>query len=186
METTTTSIDYDTNLDIAMPNGLDTMNTDMMMWWSDTLMMIWAWLNILSIVFYISQTTGLFLINRKLGEKHAWLSFVPLLQIYNYFTASKKSVLYYLVIPLLVLIIGWALAIFTFGISLILAYIYFLVVWIKLLHAISLRCGRWAWTTAGFFFIPFIMMPVVWVKLNKSAKANIKDIEEKIEDKVEL
>jgi hypothetical protein len=118
------------------------MNTDMMMGSSDTFMMIGAAINILSILFYLSQTTGLFLINKKLGEKHAWLSFIPLLQIYNYFTASQKSVLHYLVFPILAIIIGTILAIFTFGISLIIAYIYMLVMWIKLLHAISLRCGR--------------------------------------------
>jgi hypothetical protein len=176
MEVTTTSIDYDTNLDIAMPTWLESMNTDIMMWGSDTFMMIWAGLNILTIVLYLLQTTGLFLINKKLGEKHAWLSFVPLLQIYNYFTASKKSFLHYFVLPLIALIIGWVLTIFTFGISIILAYIYFLVMWIKLLHAISLRCNRWAWTTIGFLLIPFIMMPIVGYKLGNQSNESENEI----------
>jgi hypothetical protein len=105
-------------------------------------MMIGAGLNILSILLYLSQTTGLFLINKKLGEKHAWLSFVPLLQIYNYLTASQKSFVYYILLPIIAIIVGVLLAVFTFGISILLAYVYFFIMWVKLLHSISLRCGR--------------------------------------------
>ena len=60
---------------------LNTMNSDVMMWMWDTFAIIGIILNVLSLIFYISQTTGLYLINKKLGEKHAWLSFIPLLQI---------------------------------------------------------------------------------------------------------
>ena len=139
-------------------------------------------LNIFGIFAFILSAYGLFLINKKLGEKHAWLSFVPLLQIYNYFTASKKSVLHYLVLPIVAVIVGGILAIPTFGISAVVAYVYALVMWIILLHAISKRCGRWAWTTVGLIFIPFIMLPVVWVKLNKTLKAKVQDTVEKTED----
>lgn len=185
MEVTTTSMDFESNLDVIGTTWMESMNPDIMMGWSDTLMMIGAGLNILSILLYLSQTTGLFLINKKLGEKHAWLSFVPLLQIYNYLTASQKSFVHYILLPIIAIIVGVLLAVFTFGISVLLAYVYFFVMWVKLLHAISLRCGRWAWTTLGFVFIPFIMMPVVWVKLNKSMKAKVQDTAEKIEDNVE-
>jgi hypothetical protein len=61
--------------------------------------------NIISLVAYVASAYGLYLINKKLGEKHAWLSFVPLIQIYNYFTASKKSVLHYLVLPIIAIIV---------------------------------------------------------------------------------
>lgn len=140
--------------------------------------------NIISLVAYVASAYGLYLINKKLGEKHAWLSFVPLIQIYNYFTASKKSVLHYLVLPIIAIIVWAILALPTFGISIAVAYIYAAIMWIILLHAISKRCGRGAWTTVGFIFIPFIMMPVVWVKLEKTLKAKIQNTAEKVEDVV--
>lgn len=185
MEATTASIDFESNLDVIGTTWIESMNTEVMMGWSDTLMMIGAGLNIISILSYISWTTGLFLINKKLGEKHAWLSFIPLLQIYNYFTASQKWSLHYFYLPILAIFIGSLLIIPTFGISLIIAYLYVMIMFIRMLHAISLRCGRWVWTTIGFFFIPFIMMPVVGYKLGNSTHKvdtpEIKTTEEKIE-----
>jgi len=88
-------------------SGLETMDTSLMLtpWMEDTLWLASIVMNILSLLFYISSAYWLFLINKKLGEKHAWLSFIPLLQIYNYFSASKKSVLHYLVLPILALIV---------------------------------------------------------------------------------
>lgn len=123
------------------------------------------------------------MINIKLWEKHAWVSFVPVIQIYNYFTASRKPFLEYLVYPVLALIVGFVLSFFTFGISILIAYIYALVMWIKLLHAISIRTNKWVWTTVGFIFIPFIMFPVVWYKLWES---NTTVVETSKEEKTEL
>lgn len=125
-------------------------------------------LSIFWIAFYFLQAWGLYMINTKLWEKHAWVSFVPVVQIYNYFTASRKPFIEYLVYPILAIIVGFMLSLFTFGLSLIIAYIYALVMWIKLLYAISLRTNRWVWTTVGFIFVPFIMYPVVWYKLGES------------------
>lgn len=144
---------------------LNTMNSDVMMWMWDTFAIIGIILNVLSLIFYISQTTGLYLINKKLGEKHAWLSFIPLLQIYNYFTASQKWSLHYFWLPIISMFVAGLLITPTFGISLIIAYIYVIIMFTRLLHAISIRCGRWVWTTIGFLFVPFIMMPVVGYKL---------------------
>ena len=150
MDFETTTVDMSATGNMAMTPGME-----------ETFGTIALIINLFSIFAYILSAYGLFLINKKLGEKHAWLSFVPLLQIYNYFTASKKSVLHYLVLPIVAIIVGSALMLPTFGISLAIAYIYALVMWIILLHAISKRCGRGAWTTVGFIFVPFIMMPVV-------------------------
>jgi len=187
MDAVATTINYESDLDMISTTWLNTMNPDVMMWMWDTFAIILGLLNILSIVFYISQTTGLYLINKKLGEKHAWLSFIPLLQIYNYFTASKKSFVHYLVLPILAVFIGAILMFFTYWISLLIAYIYFFVMWVKLLHAISLRCGRWAWTTVWFLFVPFVMMPVVGYKLGKNTSQSDTMTEAKIpEEKVEL
>lgn len=149
------------------------------------LAMLWMGLNILALAFFILQAWGLYMINKKLWEKHAWLSFVPLLQIYNYFTASKKSFLYYLVLPIIAIIAWIFLVMFTYGISLILAYIYLFVMMVKLYHAISKRTWRWAWTTVWLIFIPFIMFPVVGYKLkansNQTTTEEVPISEEKIE-----
>ncbi|MDD3646580.1 MAG: hypothetical protein PHH06_04175 [Candidatus Gracilibacteria bacterium] len=140
-------------------------------------------INSLWIVLYFLQAWGLYMINIKLGEKHAWVSFVPVIQIYNYFTASRKPFLEYLVYPVLALIVGFVLSFFTFGISILIAYIYALVMWIKLLHAISIRTNKGVWTTVGFIFIPFIMFPVVGYKLGES---NTTVVETSKEEKTEL
>ncbi|MDD3145336.1 MAG: hypothetical protein PHV23_04465 [Candidatus Gracilibacteria bacterium] len=130
-------------------------------------------INIISIIMYFGTAYGLYLINSKLGEKYAWLSFVPIAQYYNYFSASQKSVKNYLVYPILAIILGVILSIFTFGLTAIIAIIYFLVMWIKLLHAISLRTGNGAWTTVGFLFISFIMFPIVGTKMKDNSEKEI-------------
>ncbi|MDD3793960.1 MAG: hypothetical protein PHI37_04050 [Candidatus Gracilibacteria bacterium] len=130
-------------------------------------------INILSILFYISGAYGLYLINKKLGEKYAWLSFVPIAQIYNYFTASQKSFVKYLLIPFIIMIVGIILGGVISGlltpilgvIIMAASYIYFFVMWIKVLHAISIRTGNGAWTTVGFLFVSFIMFPIVGMKM---------------------
>jgi len=123
-------------------------------------------INILSVIMYFWTAYWLYLINKKLGEKYAWLSFVPIAQFYNYFSASQKSFLHYFVLPIIWLIVWFILWFFTFWISIIAAYIYFIVMWIKLLHAISLRTWNGAWTTVWFLFVSFIMFPIVWTKMS--------------------
>lgn len=134
------------------------------------LMWLWIWMMVAQLIVYILTYWGLYKINKKLWEPHAWVSFIPVVQIYNYLTASKKSFLHYFVLPFLAVLVSFPLAVFTFWISIIAAYIYMFVMMVKLLHAISLRCKRWAWTTVGFIFIPFIMFPVVahWLKETSS------------------
>ncbi len=138
----------------------------------DTLAAVWMAVNGLSLIMYLTVAIGLYLINKKLWEKYPWVSFIPVVQIYSYFSASKKSWLHYLVFPILAIVVWAFLAIFTFGISLIIAYIYALVMWIKLIHAISVRTGRWVWTTIWFILIPFIMYPLVWYKMNENKTSN--------------
>lgn len=135
-------------------------------WFATMLGTIWMVANVFWLVFFLLQAWGLFMINKKLWENHPWVAFIPVINLYSYFTASKKPWVQYLLFPILWLIVWGILAVFTFGISLVIAYIYMLVMMIKLLNAISKRCGRWAWTTVWFIFIPFIMYPVVWYKLN--------------------
>jgi len=129
--------------------------------------------NKLSLVFFLLAAWWLYMINKKLWEKYPWLSFIPLVQLYNYWTASQKSLVIYILYPILALIIWGILSIFTFWITWIIALIYFMVMIVKLYHAISVRCGGWAWTTLWFLFIWFIMFPIVWFNLeDKSWKVD--------------
>ncbi|MCP4522906.1 MAG: hypothetical protein GY828_01670 [Candidatus Gracilibacteria bacterium] len=49
------------------------------------IMLFWI---LISVVFYITTSVGLYLINKKLGEKHAWIAFIPVIKIYSYIKAS--------------------------------------------------------------------------------------------------
>jgi hypothetical protein len=143
-------------------------------------------INIIQLALFILTWWWLYMINKKLWEEHAWLSFVPIAQIYGFLTASKKPVLQYVVFPIIALILWAILAIITFWITLIVAYIYLMVMVIKLLHAISIRCWRWVWTTVGFVFIPFIMFPIVWYKLKENINKETKIEENEIKENNEL
>jgi hypothetical protein len=141
------------------------------------------------VIFYLLMFYSLYKINKKLWEKHAWLSFVPLLQYYSFASAAWKSLLYYIILPFLAYIVSFILMmILMFNGSLliwwwlvILSYIYMIVMWIRLNHGISKRCNRTWLTTLWLVFIPFIMLPVIAYTLeNKSSP-----IEEK-QETVEL
>lgn len=172
--------------------GASSYDTSMMLDPSVTGMLwtLWTVINILSIIMYLGSAIWLYLINKKLGEKYAWLSFIPLIQIYNYFTASKKPVKQYLVYPILaiilnfliVIILNWLLLIWRgnnlsifitiFWFLTIISFIYFLIMWIKLLHAISLRTWNWVGTTIWFMFISSIMLPIVWIRMKEQTENN--------------
>lgn len=141
---------------------INMLNDSMNSWAITTFMAV---SNIFQILFYLLSAWWLYLINKKFWEKHSWLSFVPILQLYSYTTAWQKPLKEYVIYPIIWLIIWSILWIFTFWITMIVAVIYMLVMIIKLYHAISLRCGRWTWTTVWFLFVPFIMFPVVGTKL---------------------
>lgn len=148
---------------------------------------------LIQLIGYIFKAIGLFLINKKLGEKHAWVSFIPVVQIYNYFTVSKKSFLAYFVLPIFVAflcVIGWwMLAWMTWNMFyLIVLYIvwfaYFIIRWVQVLHWISIRTGRWKWTTVWLLLIPYIMFPIVGFKLKKSLTEEVKDKAEEIKNEL--
>ena len=44
--------------------------------------------------------------------------------------------------------------------------------WVKLLHAISIRTWNGAWTTLWFVFVSFIMFPIVWLKMEDKSGNN--------------
>jgi len=58
-------------------------------------------------------------------------------------------------------------------------FIFFIIRYVQILSATSKRTWRGGWTTAGLFFIPFIMYPVVASKYKKEDWG-----EEKKEEKI--
>ncbi len=174
-ETTNLNVDSMSLDSINNMWGLNVDSSSLMMdpaLWS-TLWILWIIFNIIGLLFFISWAYWLYLINKKLWEKYAWLSFVPIIQFYNYFTASKKSPIKYLLIPFIIMLLSvtlwtiltWAVNNVIWVLVMIASYIYFIVMWVKLLHAISIRTWNWAWTTVWFFFVSFIMFPIVWLKM---------------------
>lgn len=168
-------------------------------------------------IFYIPFVWWLYTINKKLGEKNPWLSFFPILQYYSIIKAAWKSLWWLLWIPLIwlwvyiiIIIIWWilvALSYYSWDVDyfidlfynktstfIILAFIlyFFLILslntgYIIVLHWISKRTNRWLWTTIWFFFIPYIMFPVVAYKLkDQSTLSNSNDLEKEKQKIIEL
>ena len=151
-------------------------------------------INIFMLLVFLWTWYGLYILAKKMNIKNAWMGWVPLLQYYTMTQVAgvdfKKYMLYPILIIIAVAIWGWILltlwgssffiiwSMITW-IAYIAAYIYYLVKYIQILSATSKRTGRGGWTTAGLFFIPFIMYPVVATKF-KGLK------EEKKEEVVEL
>lgn len=170
----------DENLDIFMSGAdINMINSeyDVMMnsTFLDMLGPILVFINLLSLVFYLLFAWWLFMMSKKFWVKHAWMSFIPILQFYNLAAVADKSLLNYIVFPFIGYIVWIILWPITFWITTIAWVIYFLVMIIKLYHAISLRCWRWAWTTVWFLFISFIMFPVVWYTMEDKSNEIKKD-----------
>ncbi len=130
---------------------------------------------ILQIITHLLIAWGLWKINKKLWEPHAWLAWIPVVNIYSYVKAAWKPNI-------------WILWLLLAAIAMIIPIIWiiiFLFVYITIIHSISKRCGKWAWTTVGLFFIPFIMFPVLAYncepkkeeKKEENASTNNKQIE---------
>lgn len=96
-----------------------------------------------------------------------------------YYTAGNTSFVKYFVYPVIAYIIWLVLAVFTFWFSAIAAMIYLLYCIIHMLHNISKRTWRWAWSTVGLIFVPFIMLPVIWHKLTSGPHPDVEAIKPK-------
>jgi hypothetical protein len=105
---------------------------------------------------YLMKAYGLFVLNQKLGENHAWLAWVPVVNIYSFVKAAGKSGWW-----VLFLIIGFIL----FVIPGVVMYIY-------LCHCISKRVGRTGWTTAVLVFFNIVGFPQVAVEYKPEEKSN--------------
>lgn len=116
----------------------------------------WMIANVISLILYLLQAWGLYLINKKLWEDYPWLAYIPLVQVYSFVKASWKW-------PIWILwLIIWTILFILPG----------LIIAIYLMHLISKRCGRWAWTTVWFVFVPFIMYPIVGTSLKENISQN--------------
>jgi len=145
---------------------------------------IWIFMQIIQILSYLLISFWLFKINQKLWEKNAWISFIPLIQIYSLVKASWKPLIWILWIILLpflsFLVIGFTIFIIissmfsSWGfsnyiwIALWVSFILIIVsIWfqILILNGISKRTWNWWWTTALMFFFPYIMFPYIWITM---------------------
>jgi len=149
----------------------------------DIIMIIIVVYYLLVIIAYLLKAWGLYMINKKLGEPYPWLAWIPLLQVYSYLKASWKPMKEYLLYPILIMI--WIMAIATVlwiiwvpdwvaAIVWIWAWLYILVVIIKITHWISIRTWGWVWTTVWLMLIWFIMFPIVGYKLDNKSNIKIK------------
>ncbi len=147
--------------------------------WSSLLL----WL--IPLFFFIITGWGLYNINKKIWEKYAWLSWIPLVQIYMIYKAGWKSFFMYFIMPVLIMVLAnwwmdWMssnskwLGIF---VLFLIPQLLFIIFYIITVHWISKRTGHWFLTTIWFIVLPFIFFPLVWYK---SDSIKLKDINDKI------
>lgn len=121
-----------------------------------TLLYVWIVSNIISLIFYVLQSWGLYLINKKLWEEYAWLSWIPVVQVYSFVKAAWRPTIWilWLILWLIFFVIPW------------------LIIAIILLNDISKRTGNGTWTTILLVFFPFIMFPYIWNKMSANPIKN--------------
>ena len=73
------------------------------------------WINVLYVALFIASAIWLYKLSKKLGDKHSWLAFIPLIQIYTYI----KTAWYGFWKWLIMLILYSILALFISGIALV-------------------------------------------------------------------
>ncbi len=95
---------------------------------------------------YLLTSWWLWEINKKLGEPHAWMSWVPGFQIYSYVRAAGKPNIWIL----------W----------LIFGYIFFIIPGIIMTFILYSNISKRTWwgfgRTLWLIFLPFVFFPLVW------------------------
>lgn len=185
------SLDDLASIETALEWGQDSLTAmwgiEWMDWYLQTMAMVGLWANIFSVIAFALSAWGLYMINKKLGENHPWLAFIPIVQVWTYFTAAQKSFLTYFIYPFIALIVGLLVWVFTFWISIFVWVGYFLYCWIVVVHSISKRTWRWAWSTVWMIFVWFIMLPVIGYKLQEwDSQKTEKPVIEPVDMKEEL
>ena len=150
---------------------------------------------IIYIIIFFWMGFGLYLLAKKMWIKHAWMGWIPLLNYYIMTQVAGVSFLKYVVIPFVVYLLAIVLGtvsmwfwwgnmfiMIVWGILMLWGYIYMILKYVQIFSATSKRTWRGGWTTAGLFFVPFIMYPVVALKYKKEEKSEkIKDENKKVE-----
>ncbi len=151
---------------------------------------------VFTLLFFLLTNFWLYKINKKWGEKHAWLSWIPLLNIYSFCTAWKKPLSYLLVPTILVLLsqIIVPVIMFFFMTSLVsspeTAMIFSSVIWVLSLIIMIFVLIRWARATVAIsqrtwhgqlmavwmFFLPFIFYPIVGIKYDPKKENEVVDL----------
>lgn len=164
-------------------------------------MALFFWIYFIFIIFImLIMWYGIYSLSKKMWLKHSWLWWFPYLQYYTMVKISWLDFVRDFLLPIVIYIlalIAWALFSslggalwmiwFAFSLG---GFIYFIYKYIRIFSKTSKRTWRGGWTTAGLFFVPFIMYPVIASKYkewftdntldnNKSKKKNKK--KEKIE-----
>ena len=140
-------------------NEMELMNQQMQMstyWNTDFFAYVWITSIIIQLIIHLLTAWWLWNINKKLWEPHAWVSWIPVINIYSIVRASGYPNI-------------WILWLILWTISIIIPIIWliiFLVLYFTVLNWISKRTWNWVWTTIGLFFLPFIFFPLVWYKFN--------------------
>ena len=186
----------------------NTFNPDV----ENTLNLIDMWLNIFILLSFIWMWYGIYVLAKKMWVKHAWMWWVPLVQYYALCKIAGVWFFKHIIAPILWFIVaivwwwiisfwlmwGWrydnlAKVLIVMWILYLIAYIFSIVRYVQILSPISKKTWRWGWTTAGLFFFPFIMFPVVAYKYKKWENSDelintVKEVDEKemIDKKVEL
>ena len=92
LETTWSAVD--TNAEISLEN-LEALNQvlEQSVWFDINTGLQWLTylaigINIVYLLVFILSAIGLYKLSKKLGDRHSWLAFVPLIQLYTYFKTA--------------------------------------------------------------------------------------------------
>jgi len=155
-------------------------------------------LNIFMLLAFIWMWYWIYTLAKKMWVKHAWMWWIPLFQYYTMCQVAGVKFFKHVVIPFLIIIgvvilifIAWFTGVIWSNLMLfwiiawtlyIAAYIFSIVRYIWILSPISKKTWRGWWSTAGLFFIPFIMFPVVAYKYKAWDNKTQEAVSEKIEE----
>ncbi len=127
------------------------------------IMIVNAIFTIMWIFTFLLKARGLYLINKKKWEPNPWIAWIPVIQIYAFVRAAWKDWIriIWLILWFMTLIIPWV------------------IIYAILCYNIAQRTNRWLWSALWIFFISFIMLPIIWIKLEDKNKENEKSVKEK-------
>ena len=137
-------------------------------------LLIWS---IFWIVAYVAMWFGLFKIATYYKEEYPWLWFIPVANIYLRIKVSKTHMWWiapYIVTIALPLTIIWIILV---PIAAIVAFVAQCII----SNNLSKRVNRGIWTTLCLIFLPYIMLPIIGLKLAKEWDGNKEASDGKVE-----